>query len=76
MFAKDALQLRPLDDSVEQRQVADLIGAEFEAVGLGEFAGDDFPFGAAWRGGRTIGIGSTTPPGQRNQAVPPHDSQS
>ena len=48
MFAEDALQLHPLDDSVEQWQGADVIGAEFEAVGLGVFARDDLPFGAAW----------------------------
>jgi hypothetical protein len=57
MFAEDALQLHPLDDSVEQRQGADVVRAEFEAVGLGLFARDDFPFGAAWRGRRTSGIG-------------------
>jgi hypothetical protein len=55
MFAEDALQLHPLDDSVKQWQGTDVIGAEFEAVGLGVFAWDDFPFGAAWCGRRTIG---------------------
>ena len=46
MFAEDALQLHPLDDSVEQsRGSADVIGAEFEAIGLGVFAWDDFSFG-------------------------------
>jgi len=35
-------QLHPLDDSLEQRQGTDVIGAEFEAVGLGVFARDDF----------------------------------
>ena len=57
MFAEDALQLHPLDDSVEQWQGTDVIGAEFEAVGLGVFAWDDFSFGAAWCGRRAIGDG-------------------
>ena len=48
MFAEDALQLHPLDDSVEQWQGPDVIGAEFQAVGLGVFAWDDLPIGAAW----------------------------
>ena len=47
MFAEDAPQLHPLDDSLEQRQGTDVIGAEFEAVGLGVFARDDF---AVWGG--------------------------
>ena len=47
MFVEDALQLHPLDDSVEQWQGADVIGAEFEAIGLGVFAWDDFSFSAA-----------------------------
>jgi hypothetical protein len=55
MFAGDALQLHSLDDSVEQWQGTDARGAEFEAVSLGVFAWDDFPFGTAWRGRRTIG---------------------
>ena len=55
MFAEDAPQLHPLDDSVEQWQGTDVIGAEFEAVGLGVFARDDLPFGAAWCGRRAIG---------------------
>src|SRR5580693_1143610 len=57
MFAEDALQLHPLDDSVEQWQGADVIGAEFESVDLGVFAWDDFSFGAAWCGRRAIGSG-------------------
>jgi hypothetical protein len=57
MFAEDALQLHPLDDSVEQRQGPDVIGAELEAVGLSVLAWDDFSFGAAWCGSRTIGDG-------------------
>ena len=57
MFAEDALQLHPLDDSLEQWQGPDVIGAEFEAVGLSVFARDDFPFGAAWCGRRAIGDG-------------------
>jgi hypothetical protein len=48
MFAEDAPQLHPLDDAVEQWQGADVIGAKFEAVGLGVFARDDLPFGTAW----------------------------
>jgi hypothetical protein len=55
MFAEEALQRHPLDDSVEQWQGPDVIGAEFEAIGLGVFAWDDFAFGAAWRGRRAIG---------------------
>jgi hypothetical protein len=47
MFAEDALQLHPLDDSLEQRQGTDVIGTEFEAVGLSVFAREDFSFGAA-----------------------------
>src|SRR4051812_18456853 len=58
MFAEDAPQLHPLDDSVEQGQGPDVIGTESEAVGLGVFAWDDLPFGAAWRGSRAIGDGS------------------
>jgi hypothetical protein len=57
MFAEDALQLHPLDDSVEQRQSPDVIGAELETVGLGVFAWDDLPLGAAWSGSRAIGHG-------------------
>ena len=57
MFAEDALQLHPLDDSVEQRQGPDVIGAELETVGLGVFAWDDLPFGAAWSARRAIGDG-------------------
>ena len=57
MFAEDAPQLHPLDDSLEQRQGTDVIGAELEAVGLGVFARDDFAFGAAWCGSRAIGEG-------------------
>ena len=57
MFAEDALQLHPLDDSVEQGQGTDLIGAEFQAVGLGTFAWDDLPFGTARSGRRAIGDG-------------------
>jgi hypothetical protein len=48
MFAEDAPQLHPLDDSVEQWQGADVKGAEFQAIGLGVFAWDDFSFGTAW----------------------------
>jgi hypothetical protein len=48
MFAEDALQLHPLDDSVEQWQGTDVIGADLEAVRLGVFAWDDIPLGAAW----------------------------
>jgi hypothetical protein len=48
MFAEDVPQLHPLDHSVEQWQGPDVIGAEFEAVGLGVFARDDFSFGTAW----------------------------
>ena len=51
------MQLHPLDDSVEQRQGPDVIGPELEAIGLGVFAWDDFPFGAAWCGSRAIGDG-------------------
>ena len=57
MFAEDALQLHPLDDSLEQRQGTDVIGTEFEAVGLSVFAWEDFAFGAAWCGRRAIGDG-------------------
>ena len=57
MFVEDALQLHPFDDSVEQWQGADVIGAEFESIGLGVFAWDDFSFGAAWCGRRAIGFG-------------------
>jgi hypothetical protein len=57
MFAEDALQLHPLDDSVEQRQGPDVIGAELENIGLGVFAWDDLPFGAAWSARRAIGDG-------------------
>src|SRR5947207_47125 len=57
MFAEDALQLHALDDSLEQWQGTDVIGTEFEAVGLGVFAREDFPFGAASCGGRGIGDG-------------------
>jgi hypothetical protein len=55
MFAEEALQLHPRDDSVEQWQGTNLIGVEFEAIGLSVFAWDDFPFGAAWCGRRAIG---------------------
>jgi hypothetical protein len=48
MFAEDGSQLHPLDDAVEQWQGPDVIGAEFQAVGLGVFAWDDLPIGAAW----------------------------
>ena len=58
MFAEDALQLHSLDDAVEQRQGPDVIGAEFQAVGLGVFSRDDLPFGAAWWGRRAIGKAS------------------
>ena len=57
MFAEDATQLHPLDDSLEQRQGTDVIGAEFEPVGLGVFARDDFAFGAARCRSRAIGEG-------------------
>jgi hypothetical protein len=57
MFAEDASQLHPSDDSPEQWQGADVIGTEFEAIGLGTFTRERFPSGAAWRGGRTIGEG-------------------
>ena len=57
MFAEDARQLHPFDDSFEQWQGADVIGAELEAVGLSVFAWDDLPFGAAWCGRRAIGDG-------------------
>ena len=48
MFAEDALQLHPRDDPREQWQGSDVIGTEFEAVGLGVFAWEDFALGAAW----------------------------
>jgi hypothetical protein len=48
MFAEDAPQLHPLDDSVEQWEGTDVIGPELESVGLGVFAREDFAFGAAW----------------------------
>ena len=48
MFAEDAPQLHPLDDSLEQWQGTDVIGTELEAVGLSVFTWEDFPFGAAW----------------------------
>ena len=57
MFAEDALQLHPLADSIEQWQGTDVIGAEFQAVGLGVFAWEDFPFGSAWCGRGAIGGG-------------------
>jgi hypothetical protein len=57
MFAEDALQLHTLDDSLEQREGPDVIGTELEAVGLSEFAWEDFAFGAAWCGRRGIGDG-------------------
>jgi hypothetical protein len=47
MFAEDAPQLHSLDNVLEQREGADVIGAEFEAIGLGVFARDDLPFGGA-----------------------------
>ena len=47
MFAEDALQLHPLDDSLEQWQGPDVIGTELEAVGLSVFAWEDF---AVWSG--------------------------
>ena len=55
MFAEEVPQLHPLDNSVEQWQGSDVIGAEFQAVGLGVLARDDLPFGAAWCGRRAIG---------------------
>src|SRR3954466_11296601 len=57
MFAEDALQLHPSHDSLEQWQGTDIIGTEFEAVGLGTFARECFPFGAASSGGGAIGEG-------------------
>ena len=45
MFAEDALQLHPRDDSLEQWQGPDIIRTEFEAVSLSVFAWEDFPFG-------------------------------
>jgi hypothetical protein len=48
MFAEDALQLHPLDDSLEQRQGPDVIGPEIEAVSLSALAWQDFAVGAAW----------------------------
>ena len=50
MFTEDAPQLHSLDGAVEQWQGADVIGAEFEAVGLSVPARDDLPFGATWCG--------------------------
>ena len=50
MFTEDAPQLHSLDGAVEQWQGADVIGAEFEAVGLSVLARDDLPFGATWCG--------------------------
>jgi len=47
MFAEEALQLHPLDDPLEQWQGPDVIGPEFEAVGLSVFAREDFGPGAA-----------------------------
>ena len=57
MFAENALQLHPLDDSLEQGEGPDVIRTESEAVDLGVFARDDLAFGAAWRGRRAIGDG-------------------
>jgi hypothetical protein len=48
MFAEDALQLHPRDDSLEQWPGPDVIGTELESIGLSVFAGEDFPFGSAW----------------------------
>jgi hypothetical protein len=48
MLVKESLQLHSLEDSLDQRQGADVIGAEFEAVGLGVFSRECFPFGATW----------------------------
>jgi hypothetical protein len=70
MFAEDAPQLHPSHDSLKQWQGTDVIGTEFEAVGLGTLARERFPSGAASCGGRTIGYGlgfghSGSPHGQR-----------
>jgi hypothetical protein len=71
MFVEDALQLHTLDESVEQRQGPDIIGTEFEAVGLSEFAREDFFwFGAAWCGGRGTGDGFGFGHGGRPQEWP------
>jgi hypothetical protein len=48
VFAEDALQLHPRDDSLEQWPGPDVIGTELESIGLSVFAGEDFPFGSAW----------------------------
>src|SRR5271170_3213071 len=57
MFAEDARQLHPLDDSDEQWQRPDVIGTEVEAIGLSVLAWEDFAVGAAWCGRRAIGDG-------------------
>ena len=57
MFAEEAVQLHPHDDSVEQWQGTNPIEAEFEALGLSVFAWDDFAFGATWCRRRAIGAG-------------------
>jgi len=82
MFGEDALQVHPLDDSLEQREGTDVIGTELEAVGLSVFAWEDFPFGAAWRGRRAIGegllfghCGSPTDGQRRSADVRPEDQE-
>src|SRR5438094_371100 len=57
MFAAEAFDLHPLEDSLEQWQGADVIGAELEAVRLSVFARADIAFGAAWCGSRALGQG-------------------
>jgi len=48
MLLKDAFELDSLDDSREQREGTDVVGAELEAIGLGALSWDSIPFGAAW----------------------------
>jgi hypothetical protein len=70
IFAEDAPQLHPLDDSLEQRECPDVIGAEFESIGPGVLARDDSSTGAA-RCGRacvwTLGMSPRIDEGNRRK---------
>ena len=48
MLLEDAFELDSLEDSREQRQGTDVVGSQFEAIGLGARAWDDIAVGAAW----------------------------
>jgi hypothetical protein len=48
MLLEDALELDALEDPVEQREGPDVVGAEFQPIGLGGRPRDNIPAGTAW----------------------------